>query len=119
MRETYLSFTGLSDQQWQALAKHGSRQLSETEYALHYDPAIAEGTKAVMDEDVDLWPFWSAIQIPQLLIWGETSDVLQEATVRKMQENPQLELISVPDTPHVPSLMIKEQIEQVQRWLQK
>lgn len=119
MRETYLSFTGLTDQQWRALAKHGSRQLSKTEYALHYDPAIAEATKAVTDDDVDLWPFWSAIQVPQLLIWGETSDVLQEATVRKMQDNARLDLITVPDTPHVPSLMIKEQIEQVQQWLQK
>jgi len=119
MRDTYESFKHLTDRQWQHLAKHGSRQDENEVYHLHYDPAIAQATADASSEDVNLWPLWSAIDIPQLLIWGEESDVLQEETVRKMQANDKLELISIPGIPHVPSLMESEQIHQVQHWLRE
>ncbi|WP_286236945.1 alpha/beta fold hydrolase [Neptuniibacter halophilus] len=117
MRETYLALRNLSDRQWQHLALHGSKQLATGEFCLRYDPAIASSLKASVTEDVNLWPFWSAIDIPQLLIWGEESDVLQAETVQRMQANDKLELFSVPGVPHVPSLMEEEQILRVQSWL--
>ena len=119
MRETYESFKNLSDRQWQHLAKHGSRLCDDECYRLHYDPVIAQTAADAAAEDVDLWPVWSAINIPQLLIWGEESDVLEEETVRKMQANDKLDLISVPGTPHVPSLMESDQIYKVQQWLRE
>ncbi|WP_299182736.1 alpha/beta hydrolase [uncultured Neptuniibacter sp.] len=117
MRQTYVSFSKLSDQQWHHLVRSGCKERPEGGYALHYDPAIAQATLENASEDIDLWPIWSAIQIPQLLIWGESSDVLQEETVRKMQANDKLDLVTVPDTPHVPSLMERDQIKQIQEWL--
>ncbi|MDO6594891.1 alpha/beta fold hydrolase [Neptuniibacter sp. 1_MG-2023] len=119
MRSTYLSFNNLTDKQWRHLAKYGSRLQSNGEYALHYDPAIAEAAKHSCSDDVDLWPFWSAIKIPQLLIWGEESDVLPEQTVRDMQANDQLELFTIPEIGHVPSLMERPQIEKVKMWLRE
>ncbi len=119
MRQTYLSFKHLTDEQWHHVAKYGSRLQEKGTYALHYDPAIAQATKENSTEAVDLWPLWSAIQVPQLLIWGEESDVLLEDTVQVMAENKQLTLFSIPGIGHVPSLMEGFQIERVQAWLQE
>ena len=119
MRTTYQSFNKLTDEQWHHLVKFGAKQQSNGEYRLHYDPAIAEATKNSSSEDVNLWPFWSAITVPQLLIWGEESDVLPAETVRAMQANDKLELFSVPDIGHVPSLMERSHIEKIQMWLRE
>ncbi len=117
MRQTYPSFRNLTDPQWQHLARHGCRPLPEGGYGLRYDPALADSVAASVAEDVDLWPVWSAIDIPQLLIWGEASDVLQADTVQRMQTNDKLELYAIPNIPHVPSLMEPEHIQRVQHWL--
>lgn len=117
MRQTYTAFDGLSDQQWLNLAKHGSRELADGTYALHYDPAIAQATADNSHADIDLWGLWQAIDIPQLLIWGDQSDVLQAETVARMQKNNQLSLQRINGVPHAPSLMQTEQIEAIQKWL--
>ena len=101
LRETYDSFKNLTDSQW------------------HYDPAIAQATIDSSADDVNLWPVWSAVAIPQLLIWGENSDVLQADTVRTMQENKNLDLFSIPDLVHAPSLMEADQMSKIQTWLRK
>lgn len=119
LRETYSSFKNLSDIQWQHLAKYGSRELADGEYALHYDPAIAQAAEDSSHEDVNLWPVWSAVQVPQLLVWGESSDVLQEETVRTMEKNEKLELFSQPGIGHAPSLMESDQIGKIQAWLRE
>lgn len=119
MRSTYLSYRNINDQQWQRLVKFGSRGLDDGRFALHYDPAIAEATKANSADDVDLWAVWSAIRAPQLLIWGEASDVLQESTVRVMQNNECLDLYKVPEIEHAPSLMEHDQINKIQSWLRQ
>lgn len=119
MRQTYLSFQNLTDAQWLHLAKCGAKSDGDEGYRLHYDPVIVETTKSASKEDINLWPIWSAISIPQLLIWGEESDVLQEETVRTMQANDKLELFSVPGIGHVPSLMEVDHIERIQHWLRE
>lgn len=119
MQATYPGLSGLSDAQWQHLATHGYRQ-TERGWTQHYDPAIGEATRAVAGQAVDLWPVWRAVQCPQLLIWGEVSDVLTADTVAQMQrENADLSLYSLPNVPHVPSLMEKDQIDVVTEWLRK
>ncbi len=117
MKVTYPALKHLNEGQWAHLAKCGYR-LDGGVWTQHYDPAIGDMTRAAAVMDVDLWPLWRAIQCPQLLIWGETSDVLSASTVQQMQaENPSMTLYSIPDTPHVPSLMEDEQIKQVSEWL--
>ncbi|MGI1669299.1 MAG: alpha/beta hydrolase [Neptuniibacter sp.] len=119
MRSTYLAYRNITDEQWKRLTKFGSRQLDDGRFALHYDPAIAETTKANSKEDIDLWGVWSVIRVPQLLIWGESSDVLQESTVWMMQNNDDLELYKVPGMEHAPSLMESDQIHEIQSWLRQ
>lgn len=117
MKQTYPALKHITDVQWQHLAKAGYR-LENGLWTQHYDPAIGDITRAASSMDVDLWPIWRAISCPQMLIWGETSDVLSAATVQQMQaENSDLTLYSIPGTPHVPSLMEDEQIKRVSEWL--
>ena len=120
MRQTYTALKGINDDQWTHLARHGVRELEDGQLALHYDPAIAEATKAASGEDIDLSLFWSALQCNLALIWGETSDILDAETVAKMREQkPDMALLSLPGIGHAPSLMEADQIHWVQDWLRQ
>ena len=119
MRQTYTMFKDLSERQWANLAEHGSRELDAGGYALHYDPAIAQAALESSHEDVDLWAVWQAVSVPQMLIWGDQSDVLQADTVARMQQNPKLSLLQVEGVPHAPSLMQSDQIDAIKQWLRQ
>lgn len=117
MKQTYPGLQNLDEAQWKHLSKHGFRE-TEKGWTQHYDPAIGDITRANAGIDVDLWPFWDKIQCPQLLIWGETSDVLNRETVEQMQaKNPLMSLYSLPGIPHVPSLMEPDHIHFISDWL--
>lgn len=117
MQATYAGLRNLTDIQWQNLTRHGFRQEAQG-WTQHYDPAIGDITRATANQDVDLWPAWRAIQCPQMLIWGEDSDVLSRATVEQMQqENSAMSLYSLPGIPHVPSLMEEAHIQKITQWL--
>ncbi len=116
-RSIYPAFEGISDEQWHRLAVQGSRP-QEQGFTLHYDPRIGDDTRAASDVDVDLWPLWQQIQCPQLLVWGEASDVLSAETVTKMRAaNPRLTVKSWPGVAHPPSLMVPDQVQAVVEWL--
>lgn len=117
MRQTYTAYQGLSDAQWQHLLHYGHRQVGE-QFGFHYDPRIAETTRENQHQDVDLMPVWQQVNCPQLLIWGDQSDVLTAATVRQMrQHKPDLDLYQIPGMTHAPSLMEPDQINAVVQWL--
>ncbi|WP_293268695.1 alpha/beta hydrolase [Neptunomonas sp.] len=117
MQTTYIGLRNLTEDQWKNLTKHGFRQEPQG-WTQHYDPAIGDVTRATSTQDVDLWPVWRAIQCPQMLIWGEDSDVLNRATVEQMQqENAAMSLYSLPGIPHVPSLMEDAHIQEITQWL--
>lgn len=118
LRQMYPAFAGLSDQQWQHLARQGSRSGDDERLRFHYDPAIGEYTRAMAAEDVALWPLWQQVKCPQLLLWGEASDVLSADTVAQMRQlNPSLALSSWEGIGHAPSLMEPQQIQVVVDWL--
>jgi pimeloyl-ACP methyl ester carboxylesterase len=118
LRQTYPALGNLSASQWRRLAQTGTRVLEDGSLALHYDPAIAENLRLSSNEDVDLWALWQQIRCPQMLVWGEASDVLLADTVARMeQENPAMQLLSLPGIAHAPSLMDGPQIDAVIAWL--
>ena len=118
LRQQYAAYKGLTDQQWQHLAQFGYRPCDNGQVALHYDPVIGEYAKAAAGHDIDLWPVWGQIKCPQLLMWGEQSDVLTGETVEQMQQqNPEIDVVSWPGIGHAPSLMEPEQIRAVVNWL--
>jgi pimeloyl-ACP methyl ester carboxylesterase len=118
LRQLYPAFAGLSDKQWQHLARQGLRRCDDQSLGLHYDPVIGDYTRAMASEDIDLWPVWQQVTCPQLLLWGEDSDVLSASTVTQMcQQNPSLTLNSWAGIGHAPSLMEEPQIRTVVEWL--
>ncbi len=120
LRELYPAFAGLSDKQWQHLARQGVRRCSDGTLALHYDPTIGEYTRALAAEDIDLWTLWQQVRCPQQLLWGEASDVLSADTVARMQQlQPTLDLTRCSGIGHAPSLMESQQIQAVVAWLRQ
>ncbi len=118
-RSIYPAYSGISDEQWHRLAIHGCRrQAHQDGFALHYDPAIGDGARASSEADIDLWPLWRSIRCPQLLLWGEESDVLSADTVAGMQDaNPDMTISRWAGVGHAPSLMVPEQIRVIVDWL--
>lgn len=118
VRTVAASFGPLTDAQWRHLTVHGARRLEDGRYAFCYDPGIAEGFKAVVDEDVDLWPVWDAIRCPVLLLRGEQSDVLTREDAETMtRRGPRATLVEFAGIGHAPALMAEDQIAAVRDWL--
>jgi len=118
LRETYPSFAGLSDSQWQRLARYGSRATEDGALVLHYDPLIAEKTKASVGQTIELWSLWESIKQPCLLIHGLESDLLTPTIVERMQQmHPQMHIFLRPGIGHAPSLMLDEEVEVVTRFI--
>jgi pimeloyl-ACP methyl ester carboxylesterase len=91
--------------QWLVFAKRVCRLTPQGRVVLDYDMRIAEPLKAPAPA-VDLWPVFEALRgIPTLLVRGELSDLLGEATAARMgQANPDLEIAIVPRVGHAPTL---------------
>jgi pimeloyl-ACP methyl ester carboxylesterase len=91
--------------QWLVFAKRVCRLTPQGRVVLDYDMRIAEPLKAP-PAPVDLWPVYAALRaIPTLLVRGELSDLLSEATAARMaEENPDLDVAVVPRVGHAPTL---------------
>jgi pimeloyl-ACP methyl ester carboxylesterase len=91
--------------QWLGFAKRVCRLTAQGRVVLDYDMRIAEPLKTPAPA-VDLWPVFEALRgIPTLLVRGELSDLLSEATAERMaQEHPDLEIAVVPRVGHAPTL---------------
>ncbi|MEH6625305.1 MAG: alpha/beta hydrolase [Motiliproteus sp.] len=123
VRSVYPAYNGITDEQWHRLAVHGSKKQDdnyqgESGFVLHYDPVIGDYTRASADNDIDLWALWRCVTCPQLVIWGQDSDVLTADTVATMEtENEGLAVSRWLGIAHPPSLMVPEQIQVVVDWL--
>lgn len=118
IRSVYSAYNGITDEQWHRLAVHSCHSKGETGFELHYDPLIGDYTRAAAGADIDLWGLWRLVSCPQLLIWGQDSDVLTADTVATMEsENTEMAVSRWPGIAHPPSLMVSEQIHVVVDWL--
>jgi len=118
LREASAGFGPLTDAQWHHLARHSAETRPDGTVARNYDPAIAVPLRAAPVEDVDLWPVWDAVRCPVLVVRGEQSPLLSEATVAEMcRRGPGVEVVTVPDTGHAPMLMEPGQIAAVRGFL--
>jgi pimeloyl-ACP methyl ester carboxylesterase len=91
---------------WLVQAKRVCRLTAAGRIVFDYDMRIAEPFKAPDPVGVDLWPAYRALLgRPALIVRGQHSDLLSEATVERMKaENPDLESITVPNVGHAPTL---------------
>ena len=118
LRDVHAPFGKLTDDQWRHLAAHGVRE-ADGGLALAYDPGIAQPLAAPDAlADIDLWPVWDAIRCPVLVLRGESSDLLSEATAAEMAaRGPQATVVEIAGCGHAPALMDEEQIAVIEDWL--
>jgi pimeloyl-ACP methyl ester carboxylesterase len=128
LRQVCAPFGTLTDEQWRHLAAHGAAQQDDGSYALRYDPALNRAFHGHRDPElppgpdflrgVDLWSTWDQVACPVLVLRGETSEVLERATVTEMKRrNPDVESIEFAGVGHAPALMNADQIEAVRAFL--
>ena len=93
--------------QWLDLAKRTMVVSQNGRIVFDYDMAIAEPfAKPGNAAPPDLWRAFAALAgVPMLLVRGELSDLLSEATVRQMGVvNPAMRTVTVPRVGHAPTL---------------
>ncbi len=118
LREIYAPFGPFTDAQWQGLVRSSARELDNGEIGLAYDPDIAVPLKAMPLEDVDMWPAWSTVECPVLVIRGDRSDVLLAETAQTMTTTgPRARLDVRAGIGHAPTLMSDDEIVLVGDWL--
>ncbi len=118
MRSHYAGFGALTDPQWRHMAETSADRQADGCYRLAYDPGISRIFKTSAIGDVDLWPLWSLIRQPTLVVRGAKSDLLMADTAERMtKEGPRARLYLVPDAGHAPALMAEDQIAAVRDFL--
>jgi pimeloyl-ACP methyl ester carboxylesterase len=118
-RQAHASFGKLSDEQWQHMTVHSTRETEDGGLALHYDPQIALRFLGASLVDVDLWALWEKITCPVLVLRGESSDLLSRETAEEMtRRGLKATLVEIPDCGHAPSLMDNFQIAVIKSWLE-
>ena len=109
-------------EQWLAMAKRLYRVTGAGRVVLDYDLRIAEPFRVPGAEaGPDMWGALESLrEVPVLVVRGERSDVLAQATAERMVERlGSAELVSVPDVGHVPTLAEPEVAEAMARLLVK
>ena len=111
---------GIED--WLAMAKRLYRLNSSNRIVLDYDMKIAEPFRVPGNEaGPDMWAALEALkQVPTLIVRGARSDVLGEATAKKMVAAlDDAKLVTVPDTGHAPALDEKPVLAAIDRLLDR
>jgi pimeloyl-ACP methyl ester carboxylesterase len=111
---------GLED--WLRMAKRLFRLNSAGRIVLDYDMKIAEPFRVPGNEaGPDMWPTLDGLAgKPVLVVRGEKSDILSEATAAKMIERlPGAALVTVPGVGHAPTLDEPEALAGIERLLAK
>ncbi|HYX73079.1 MAG TPA: alpha/beta hydrolase [Steroidobacteraceae bacterium] len=110
---------GLSDEQWERIARRSYRANAQGVPVVDADPLIAEPLRDTRTAAPNLWPLWSALaKFPILAIRGAHSDILSAATLARMQrEKPDLKVLTVANRGHVPLLDEPECVAAIDEFL--
>ena len=116
-RGLYVSFGPHTDAQWRRMAETGMRRLPNGRITTHHDPAIARQFFAHPD-DFEQWPHYDALDMPTLLLRGETSALVSDALAAEMAgRGPRAVVQEVAGCGHAPALNVPAQIEVVSDFL--
>ncbi len=117
-KKRMVSFGLQTDQEWEEFAKISYAQDANGAYKMNYDPKIVFGLETAGPiTDVDLWPLWSVVNVPLLILRGGQSDVLSRETVDKMMIGKRATAVTFANVGHAPTLMNAEQMNAVNEWL--
>ncbi len=110
MRRLSLGFGPVPEELWLELSAHMVRQCPDGALTLHYDPAIGEPIRALTQDaaqaaEAAVWGLYDQIGAQVLLIRGQESDLLTEATALSMTERgPRAQLVQWAGVGHAPTL---------------
>lgn len=107
---------------WLAMAKRVMSIGASGRIVFDYDMRIAEPlAQPQPDQPVDFWQGWGALSgTPRMVLRGELSDLLSEATVdRMLADGAGAEAVTVPGVGHPPTLAEPEAQDAVGRWLER
>ncbi|MFT0548556.1 alpha/beta fold hydrolase [Allopusillimonas ginsengisoli] len=122
VRSVSASFGEHDEEGWQALTRYVFVE-QNGQWVKHYDLRIAEPfalqNEAAMEaSELMLWRAYESLAAPVLIVRGEHSDLLTEATAQEMlRRNPQARLHIVPGVGHAPTLRSNDQITPVETFL--
>lgn len=107
-RTNSFSFPGLSEDEWARFARRCFKE-ENGKVVLDYDPAIARTANPVIAwlSTLLLWPAFRRLSKcgPLLLVHGEASDIIEPATIARMQRQaPAMRVTPVPGVGHAPQL---------------
>ncbi|MBB5730726.1 alpha/beta fold hydrolase [Sphingomonas prati] len=104
---------------WVAMAKRLCRLTPAGRIVFDYDMSIAEPMRVPNEGALDMWPAFAALRsVPLLLVRGALSDLLSEETAGEMAARaPSLEVVTVPEVGHAPTLDEDEARAGIQRLL--
>ena len=113
-RTIYQPFGWLSDAQWRRLTETSTRRLPDGRVTPHYDPAMVRQF-AVHPDDYRQWDAWDAIDLPVLVLRGESSDLLLPDVADAMRRRvPQAIVFEIAGCGHAPALNVPEQFALVE-----
>lgn len=125
-KSIYADFGNLTEAQWDKLTATSIHQVAPNKFISKLDHGVKitpTKSKIAWDVllhphkalegtlfDIDLWQIWRKVTCPVLVIHGQNSNILQPATIQKMQQiHPHTEVIDIPNTGHAPALLDEEQ----------
>ena len=97
----------LSDERWERITRLTYRENAQGVPESDADPLIAEPLRDTRAAAPNLWPLWGGAlaRVPMLAIRGARSDILNVATLARMQrEKPGLKVLEVANRGHAPML---------------
>ncbi|MFO1291712.1 MAG: alpha/beta hydrolase [Rubrivivax sp.] len=116
-RTVYKPYGWLPDAQWRALTESSTRRLPDGRVTPHYDPALVQQFIHHPD-DYTQWEAWDRLDIPVLVLRGETSDLLLPEVAEAMRaRGPRAVVATIPGCGHAPALNTPEQYALVERFL--
>ena len=122
IKETNPDFTDLTEEEWDQLTRMSFRETSTSGVALTYDAALSRGFLALdfSKPQPTLWPLFDALKpVPALVIRGENSDLLSEATVKEMvTRHPQCSYFTASNEAHAPLLCRARTVEVIFRFIE-
>ncbi|HEX2531703.1 MAG TPA: alpha/beta hydrolase [Burkholderiaceae bacterium] len=117
LRTIYKPFGWLSDAQWRHMAETSVRRMPNGRVTTHYDPAMVRQFVA-HPTDYDRWAEYDALDMPTLVLRGESSDLLLPETAEEMtQRGPRAQRAVIAGCGHAPALNVPEQIALVRSFL--
>ena len=116
-RQAYLPYGWLSEAEWRKLTETSVRRLPDGRITPHYDPAMIKQFTA-HENDYLIWAHYDALDLPVLLLRGETSDlvlpeVARQMTTRGPGTRGQLQWMEVPGCGHAPALNVQSHFNAV------